>query len=80
MKTAEEIYKMMLAYDDKVDMKEGSPLTHEGVIHYMNVYAEMKVKNLSSNTVLTDSLPLSKDCEHWQHEHCDCGEFCMEGK
>lgn len=81
MKTAEEVYKMMLAYDDKTNMQEGSPLTHEGVIHYMDVYAEIKVKNLSSNTVLADSLPLAEHCEHRQHDHCDCmGLYCMAGK
>jgi hypothetical protein len=25
--------------------------------------------------------PLSKDCEHFQHDHCDClGKYCLAGK
>ena len=26
-------------------------------------------------------LPLSENCEHFQHGHCDCiGKYCMSGK
>lgn len=35
---------------------------------------------ISSSPVLAYSLPLSENCEHWKHEHCDCGKYCMEGK
>ena len=38
------------------------------------------VNKISAYPMLADSLPLSENCEHYQHEHCDCvGKYCMAG-
>lgn len=41
----------------------------------------LESKIISSNIQLMENLPLSENCEHFQHGHCDClGKYCQEGK
>lgn len=42
--TAEAFYKLLLGYDDKLNLDDQAPLTHKGVNHFMIQFARMHVK------------------------------------